>query len=386
MRVAFITTDNRDHCRQYDLLRPFFGPAPEAILAGLTNIPNLELHIISCTQLRMSSPAKLADNTWFHSLYVPKIGWLRTGYIGCILAVLRKLQEIQPDIVHAQGTERDCAISAALTSFPKVLTIHGNIRSIAKTTDARPFSFWWLQAKLESFVLPIFDGVFCNSAFTQSLVNQRAKRTWLVPNPIRGSFFAPLIPNILPVETPTFLVVGVISPRKRQLELLQLLIQMRKHNVSFRISFIGSLGNDAYGKAFLSLLNEQGNAGWATWLGVLDESSLIRCMDESQALIHFPLEEAFGLVVAEALARGLKLFAAKVGGIVDITKGVQDAELFDADDWPGLEYSLKAWIDKPTSLSSLSRDLMESRYHPKVVATKHLEIYRAVLSGCLPKE
>jgi len=81
MRIGFITTDNRDHCRQYDLPYPYFGPAPEAILAGLMNIPSLEIHIISCTQVRMSSPAKLSDNTWFHSLYVPKIGWLRTGYI-----------------------------------------------------------------------------------------------------------------------------------------------------------------------------------------------------------------------------------------------------------------------------------------------------------------
>ena len=48
----------------------------------------------------------------------PKIGWLRTLYQGCVRATRRKLREIQPDIVHGQGTERDCAIGAVLSGFP----------------------------------------------------------------------------------------------------------------------------------------------------------------------------------------------------------------------------------------------------------------------------
>jgi glycosyltransferase involved in cell wall biosynthesis len=381
MRVAFITTDNRDHCRQYDLPYPYFGPAPEAILAGLMNIPTLEIHIISCTQIRMSSPAKLSNNTWFHSLYVPKIGWLRTGYVGCILAVWRKLREIQPDILHAQGTERDCAISVALTSFPKVLTIHGNIRAIAKATKASLFSFWWFQAKLESFVLPMFDGVLCNSRHTRALVCSLAKKTWLVPNSLRLSFFSPspaLRTRIKPVR---LLVIGTITPNKRALEILKMLKSIYHNGASFQVLFVGSLGTSSYGKIFLEEVGKARQEGWLDFEERLLESDLIKLMDSSHALLHFPIEEAFGLVVAEALARGLKLFAAKVGGIVDIAEGVQDAELFDADDWSGLKYSLKAWIDAPTPPSFISQDLMESRYHPKVIAARHLEIYREVLSG-----
>jgi glycosyltransferase involved in cell wall biosynthesis len=381
MRVAFITTDNRDHCRQYDLPYPYFGPAPEAILAGLMNIPTLEIHIISCTQVRMSSPAKLSNNTWFHSLYVPKIGWLRTGYIGCILAVLSKLQEIQPGIVHAQGTERDCAISVVLAPFPKVLTIHGNIRAIAKVAGAPFFSFWWFQAKLESFVLPIFDGVLCNSSHTQSLVYSLAKKTWLVPNPLRLSFFSPTPASRSRIKPIRLLVIGTINPNKRALEILKMLKSIYNSGTSFQVMFVGSLGSSSYVKIFLDEVGKARREGWLNFEERLLDSDLIKLMDSSHALIHFPTEEAFGLVVAEALARGLKLFAAKVGGIVDIAKGVQDAELFAADDWPALEYSLKAWIHNPVPPSPVSRDLMESRYHPKVIAAKHLEIYREVLSA-----
>ena len=98
---------------------------------------------------RCNSPPKLAPNIFFHSLHVPKIGWMRTGYQGCIRAVRKKLKAIQPEIVHGQGTETDCAINAVFSGFPNVLTIHGNMRLIAKVNRVRPFSFPWLAARLE---------------------------------------------------------------------------------------------------------------------------------------------------------------------------------------------------------------------------------------------
>ena len=66
-------------------------------------------------------------------------------------------------------------------------------------------------------------------------------------------------------------------------------------------------------------------------------NELIALFDQAGALVHFPSEEAFGLVAAEALARGLKLFGARVGGIPEIAAGATDAELFDANDWAGHE-------------------------------------------------
>ena len=384
LKIALLTTDKREHDREYQNPCPSFGTAPTALFQGFAALPNLEVHILSCTQQPMRSPTKLAENISFHSLHVPKIGWLRTGYAGCILAVRKKLREIQPDIVHGQGTERDCGISTVFSGYPNIITIHGNMAELARVFHAHMGSFHWWAAKLENFTLPRTSGVFCNSHYTQSLVSTRSKKTWLVPNPVRDSFFTPIIRNNLLAETPTLLVVGVICARKRQLELLQLFIQLRQQNTRFQVKFVGSCGEDSYGKAFLSLLNGQGNADWATWLSVLDESSLIACMDESQALVHFPSEESFGLVVAEALARGLKLFASKIGGICDIASGVPDAVLFDPEDWNGLSGALTSWIQRPSLSSPQTQNLMKSRYHPKTIASRHLEIYREVLSASKP--
>jgi hypothetical protein len=73
-----------------------------------------------------ASAEKLADNLWYHPLHVPKIGWLRTGYQGCIRAVRKKLREIRPDIAHGSETERECAISAVFSGLLNAVTIQGN--------------------------------------------------------------------------------------------------------------------------------------------------------------------------------------------------------------------------------------------------------------------
>jgi hypothetical protein len=135
----------------------------------MAQIKEIELHVLSCTQQPMQSPEKLADNIWFHSLHVPKIGWLRTLYQGCIRATRKKIREINPDLVHGHGTERNCAISAALSGYPNLVTVHGNMAQIARMNHARIGSFQWLAARLENFTLATdARRVLCNSAVTRN--------------------------------------------------------------------------------------------------------------------------------------------------------------------------------------------------------------------------
>lgn len=378
MRVAFITTDNREHHRKYGIVTPYFGTAPEALLEGFAMLPKVEVHVVSCTQQPMASPEQLAENIWFHSLHVPKWGWLRTGYQGCIRAVRNKLKDINPDIVHGQGTERDCAISTVLSGFPNVLTIHGNMRSIAKYYKSKIASYHWLTARLESFALHHTRGVICNSSYTEELVLRCNKVVWRVPNPLRMQFLdTPLVSGL---RLPVILNVGVVTPYKRQLEILAMAKNMWTRGLRFIFHFAGSLDkSSSYGAAFKRELEQAEMDGYARYLGVLTTSQLISAMDHSAALVHAPVEEAFGLVVAEALSRNLKLFASATGGIVDIASNVEGAELFPASAWTGMESAITRWIEKGSPRPTTASITMRLKYHPLVIASRHLEIYHEVL-------
>jgi len=379
MKIALLTTDNREHYKDYENREPFFGTAPEALLQGFAQLPELEVHVVSCARAIMHSPKQVAANVFFHSLHVPKIGWMRSGYQGCIRAVRTKLKALQPDIVHGQGTEQDCAISAIFSGFPNVVTIHGNMAELARLFPQRIGSFGWLAARLENFTLKRTAGVFCNSAYTEQLVKPRTPRTWRVPNPIREQFFVPPA-RPTPSGKCRLLNVGVVCQRKRQIELLDVARALREQGLDFEFQFIGTANPmDPYAAAFLEKIRPMEKEGFAHYVGLKKTRELIEAFDAASALVHFPLEEAFGLVAAEGLARSLKFFGARLGGLIDIADGVPETELFAADDWRGLTLAIASWIRRGFPRAPGATQSMRARYHPSTIARRHVEIYQEVL-------
>src|SRR6185503_19094962 len=131
LTVAMIVSDEREVFRRYSDPTPSFGPAPDALLEGLAQLPECQVHTVCCVQQLLHSPAKVFGTLHHHTLLVPKLGWLRSGYLGCLRAVRKELRAIAPDVVHGQGTERHCAFVAAHSGIPNVVTIHGNARRLA---------------------------------------------------------------------------------------------------------------------------------------------------------------------------------------------------------------------------------------------------------------
>ena len=81
------------------------------------------------------------------------------------------------------------------------------------------------------------------------------------------------------------------------------------------------------------------------------------------------------------MARGLKFFGTRTGGIMETTKDVPDAELFASDDWAGLTDAIARWIKQGHPQPAGAAALMRQRLHPEVFARKHFEIYRELLSA-----
>lgn len=355
-------------------------PPQEALLAGLAAEPNLEVHVVSCLQQPMDSPEKLASNIWYHGVVVPKIGWLRSGYLGCTWALRKKLREIGPDIVHGQGTERECAIGAVFSGFRNVVTIHGNMVQVEKRVRARFGGYYWLAARLENFAVPRAGGVFCNSAYTESIVRPRARRTWRVPNAVRADFFSAPVASVRPSRS-VLLNIGSVCTYKRQLELLEVAERLHGAGLDFQMQFIGAADpGDPYSARFLSRIRDAAGKGFARYLRTRPLAEVIAAMDAASALVHMSSEESFGLVAAEALARNLKFFGTDIGGIRDIATGVDGAELFPLEDRDALQAAIAAWLRAGSPRPAAAAGEMQRRYHPEVIARRHVEIYRELLT------
>jgi glycosyltransferase involved in cell wall biosynthesis len=427
MRIAFLVPDNRENFRQYELTEPYFGTAPTALLAGFAMLgesggreyseiqkfrnsanrkrglgelgtknqelgvaPPFEIHVISCTQKKIPAPKKLASNIWFHLLHVPKAGWLRSGYLGCAFAVRKKLKEIQPDLVHAQGTERDCAISAVLSPYPKILTIHGNLRLIKKQVGFRPLSAMWFQSLLEGFAVSRFTGVICITEYTHKAVEAEVPKTWVVPNAVDPSFLAlgqqrlsdscsrPSTLNSRP-PCPVILCVANVDPRKNQNAFIKALDPLTV-SMNFKVRFFGSCPDDEYGREFRRLVSER---PWCHYGGMIGRGELRNQFAEAELLVLPTHEDNCPMAVLEAMASRVPVMASKVGGVPDLINGTTTG-LFC---YPNETESFRSGVTRLLKDPSLAEFLREAaykeameRFHPKVVAQRHLEIYREVLN------
>jgi glycosyltransferase involved in cell wall biosynthesis len=364
---------------------PSLGAAPTALLEGFAQLGHeqIEVHVVSCGKQRGVIASKFAPNIWYHPLFVPSWAFLRTLHLGPALAVRRFLREkIQPDIVHSQGIEWWCGVAGALSGYRSVLTIHGNIRAILRTSTLRPFAFWRLQALLGDFANRHHAGVVCISEHVRRNIAPKARETWLIPNALRSEFLDNRGRTAARGKTPSLLVVGTITENKRPLEILETLFALHAEGLTFEVTFIGRLGRAGrYEQRFAAQLDKATHLGFAWHKEHLAAAALAKTMAQADALIHFPREEAFGLVVAEAISQGMTVFASRVGGLTEICHSNPQCVLVEPHDVGGLRAALKQWLKSdPERSARLPAEDQIAPYRPVIVAQSTLKAYHKVIA------
>ncbi len=378
MKLALLTTDVREHEQNYANATPSFGTAPQGLLDGLVGRPEVEVHVIACLHKQPAGGnLQLADNIWYHPVVVGWAGWLKSGYIGCILGVRRKLASLQPDVVHGQGTERDCAMCAVFSGRPNVLTIHGHMAVMADLFKARPLSFYWLAARLEKLSLGRAGGVVCITDYTRKQVAAAARKTWIVPNAVDHRFFdIPLRPS----SPPRLLCVGTIYPLKNQ-NLLLAAAAAIPSEIPFEIHFFGHVDEASpYGKEFLTRVAASPRFSYR---GFADRDELRREFSEASGVLLPSLEDNCPMVVLEGMAAGVPVLAGNVGGVPElITDGVTGL-LCDTSSAEAVNLALLRLLSRGPELDGIvqrARVAARERFHPTAIAEQHLAIYREICS------
>nr|WP_208720523.1 glycosyltransferase family 4 protein [Amycolatopsis circi] len=134
--------------------------------------------------------------------------------------------------------------------------------------------------------------------------------------------------------------VAAVTPRKGQDILLNALSEVD----GLQVDFVGSrTRNPAYAN---SLSHPR-----ARFTGPLDGSALEAAYDRADLLVLPSHAETYGMVVTEALARGIPVLASDVGGIPDALGRAPDGEqpglLVPPGDKTALAAALRSWRDDP---------------------------------------
>ena len=182
----------------------------------------------------------------------------------------------------------------------------------------------------EERVLPALDGLVYVSEFMRDVVQERIPATRDVP-----SLVAPNFVEVGPVRHPVdhhrdLVSVGSLEPRKNHAFLLEVLAIAARRGQRYTLTIVGD------GPDRLDLERR------AQELGVKDLVEFAGFTPDPRAVLrrhrlycHASRMESFGIALIEAMAEGLPVVAAPVGGVPEIVRPGVDGELWSLEDAEG---------------------------------------------------
>jgi glycosyltransferase involved in cell wall biosynthesis len=206
-----------------------------------------------------------------------------------------------------------------------------------------PFS---LAATRERAVLSAVAGVVTTSEWTRRLVLER-----YAVSPARVHVAEPGVePADVAPGTPgggELLCVGSLAPGKGHDQLLAALATLA--DLPWRCTCVGSQVID---RPWVERLRRQaetaGIAHRVRFVGPLARAELARRYAAADLLVHASRAETYGLVVTEALARGVPVVATEVGGLPEALghapDGARPGLLVPAGDHQALSRALRSWL------------------------------------------
>lgn len=359
-------------------LSPVMHPAMHNLLAGLSRQAEVEVEVIYGRE-----HPKIGEDRWEGSVHYVPISYrtiplpgIGGGYVGRMFALLRHIRATNPDLVHAQGTEREAGMVAALCRRPTLLTLHGNFRALAVMTSPRPWSYTWINAKLESWILPRVSGVLCISRYTQELVQPLNPNTWLLANPTNEELL-----QVQHRPDPGRIVfLGVIDERKNPILLIQAAKQLKEKGHDIELQLWGNLPEGkTYSDEFQSACD---GLEWIHYCGSASPADIPQILAEAAILVLPSLEDNCPMVVIEALSCGVPVVASNVGGIPDLIDNGKNGFLFESQDLSSLCQALERLLTNADLYQAFSRNARETalkKFSPRAVADSHIDIYREII-------
>jgi glycosyltransferase involved in cell wall biosynthesis len=176
---------------------------------------------------------------------------------------------------------------------------------------------------------------------------------------------------------PVGLCVGTVCGYKNQNDFIRALDPLAVQR-KFKIIFLGAVANDDYGREFLRLVRER---NWCEHAGFAGREELKARLATATFLGLPSLEDNCPMVVLEAMAAGVPVLASKIGGVPDLIADGKTGLFCD----PARPESFREAVAKiltdrkfPEQLAITAKAEALRRFHPLVVARRHLEIYREV--------
>lgn len=260
---------------------------------------------------------------------VPVIIQQKGGYISNYFKIAKLVKQHKPDVILSNFSyDNPSLLFGALFGVKKrVIWQHSLIESMEPS---------WSNLVIKRLFLKLSNLVIANSYLTQQELQEHfkvpLKKIKTIPfwsnisdqNHQPNSKKFAIEDEIIHIGSP-----GGFTPLKNQKVVIKAAFEIKKHNTNFKIYFAGRGITEDKLKQQVSDLNMEDNI---VFLGNLTPEEMISFYKELDVIVLPSLNDAFGLVVIEALALGAPVIVSnKFGSLTFIDKVKFDLQSFTFD-------------------------------------------------------
>jgi glycosyltransferase involved in cell wall biosynthesis len=341
--------------------------------------PQLKVHVIAVgTQFPRACEFEV-DGVRFHCLKPPRGMRTLTLYWWETALIHRCLKRIQPDLVHAWGSERGAALVASRLRRPYLVTMQGLLEWYSQHVTLNRYHRF--DARLERPSLRRASVVTTESCFAVKWLREHYPHLEVRQAEHASNWIFHRIDRRPQTRPLRFLHVGALGPIKGGDILLKGLDRLIK-DLDFRLTVVGSPEPD-----FLDQLKA------ATSPALWDRITMRQGLTPQQVaeelaqatLMLFPTRvDTSPNSVKEAVVAGVPVVASAIGGIVDYVLPDRNGITFPPGSLDDFVRSVKAAAAHPLfgqgKVDPQTLQQMRDYLSPKVMAEKFLAAYQRVIA------
>ncbi|MEU0545694.1 glycosyltransferase family 4 protein [Nocardia sp. NPDC005978] len=291
------------------------------------------------------------------------------------------IAELAPDVVHAHeiGVRGDIATQV---SAHTVVTVHGLVHretELQARASAKERVRYHLVAAMVRRVLRRARAVVSISDYDARALGGLVRGEHVsIANPTAAEFFA-LSPSG-PTE-PRLLFAGVLSPRKNPEGLLDAFAPAAQRVPKAVLAVVGPQPDPDYAREIRERAAGLGLADRVEFVGMVDNERLRTEITRARAVVLFSHEETSPTILAQAMAAGKPVLAARVGGIPEMVSDSESGFLIEPGDAPELADRMVRVLedqDLALRLGARGHRIAREKFDPDAVARRTVETYLRV--------
>lgn len=357
----------------------------------LAKMYNIDLNIISIKRGLMHSMQTKKNGIRFHFIRTPfplplRLSWF---YINDFLKLKKCLKSIQPDLIHAHGTEGENGFLAILQNYPIIVSLQGIINHIyTAKMSIQDLNLAWkflmpLQRKMELFAIKHADCVIAKSSYSADFAKQfiTGAKVRIIPDPVGRHFleFTPNKANQIPVVS----FVGPAINRKGIFTFLNAIAKVQQHFLQVKMMIITTTGlADDDRKRIIAYARNLGILGRIFFMGQVDHIEMPEFLQRTTVHVHPSYFDNFPNAVIEAMALGKPVVASKVGGIPFIIDDGRTGFLCKAGDVNAFADNIIELLKNPHLRFEIGRNARQEvckRFSPDKICQQLYQTYKEVI-------